>query len=116
MNSADHPLSVRVEQDERRQNVRIFLSGELDVSTDPDLLAQLQESHAQGVSEITVDLSELEFVDSTGLSVLVTMHKRAQDEKTRFVLTSPLPQFLNLIQVAGLHDYFDLDGSASTPS
>jgi anti-anti-sigma regulatory factor len=48
--------------------------------------------------------------------VLVTMHKRAREEKTRFVLASPLPQFLNLIQVAGLNDYFDLDGSASTPS
>jgi anti-sigma B factor antagonist len=116
MNSAEHPLSVRVEQDEGSENVRIFLSGELDVSTDPDLLAQLQESHAHGVTEITVDLSELEFVDSTGLSVLVTMHKRARDEKTRFVLASPLPQFLNLIQVAGLNDYFDLDGSASTLS
>jgi anti-sigma B factor antagonist len=116
MNSAEHPLRVRVEQDEGGENVRIFLSGELDVSTDPDLLAQLQESHARGVSAITVDLSGPEFVDSTGLSLLVTMHKRAQDEKTRFVLASPAPQFLNLIRVAGLNDYFDLDGSASNSS
>jgi anti-sigma B factor antagonist len=116
MNSAEHPLGVRVERDDGGESVRIFLSGELDMSTGPDLLAQLQESHAHGASDITVDLSELDFVDSTGLCVLVTMHKRAREEKTRFVLASPLPQFLNLIRVAGLDDYFDLDGSASTPS
>jgi anti-sigma B factor antagonist len=116
MNSAERPLSLRVDQDEGGERVRILLSGELDVSTDPELLARLQESHARGVSEITVDLSELEFVDSTGLSVLVTMQKRARDEKTRFVLASPSPQFLNLIRVAGLTDYFDLDDSASTAS
>jgi anti-sigma B factor antagonist len=111
MNSAKHPLSVRVEKDGGGANVRIFLKGELDVSTSPDLLAQLQESHALGVTEITVDLSELDFVDSTGLSVLVTMRNRARDEKTRFALASPSSQFLSVVRVTGLEDFFDFDGS-----
>ena len=116
MNSAKHPLSVRREQDEGGETVRIFLRGELDVSTSPDLLAQLQESHALGASEVIVDLSELDFVDSTALSLLITMQKRARDEKTRFVLTSPSPRFVRLVQVAGLSDFFDFDGSGSISS
>jgi anti-sigma B factor antagonist len=107
---------MRVEQDEGGENVRIFLRGELDVSSAPDLLAQLQESHARRVSEISVDLSELEFIDSTGLSVLVTMHKRARDEKVRFILTSPSPQFLKVVQLTCLNDFFDFDDSAPVSS
>jgi anti-sigma B factor antagonist len=116
MNSAKHPLSVRREQDEGGETVRIFLRGELDVSTSPDLLAQLQESHALGASEVIVDLSELDFIDSTGLSVLVTMRNRARDEKTRFAVTSPSERFLSVVRVAGLNDFFDFDDSAPIPS
>jgi anti-sigma B factor antagonist len=116
MSSPEHPLRMRVEQDKAGDNVRIFLSGELDVSTSPDFRAQLEQSHAQGVSEITLDLSELDFVDSTALSLLITMQKRARDEKTRFVLTSPSPRFVRLVQVAGLSDFFDFDGSGSISS
>jgi anti-sigma B factor antagonist len=116
MNSAKHPLSVRVDQDEGGGTVRIFLRGELDVSTSPDLLAHLQESHVRGASEVTVDLAELDFIDSTGLSVLITMRNRARDEKTRFALTSPSEQFLSVVQVAGLNDFFDFDDSAPIPS
>ena len=110
MNSAEHPLSMRVEQDEKGETLRIFLQGELDVSTSPDLLAQLHASHAQGATEITLDLSELDFIDSTGLSVLVSMQKRALSDKTKFVLTSPTPNFLRLVEVTGLTDFFGLDG------
>ena len=113
MNSAKHPLNVRVERDEGRENVRIFLRGELDVSTAPGLLVQLQQLHALGVSEIAVDMSELEFIDSTGLSLLVTMHKRARDEKARFVLISPSPQFLSVVQLTCLNDFFDFEGAAT---
>lgn len=111
MNSNEHPMSVRFEQDDEGEQVRIFLTGELDVSTAPDLLAELQAAHAQRASVITLDLSKLDFIDSSGLSVLVTMHKRTSEEDTRFVLASPSPVFLKVAEVAGLHDFFDIDDS-----
>jgi len=59
---------------------------------------------------ITLDPSDLDLIDSSDLSVLVTMHKRAREEETRFILTSPSPGFPKVAQVSG-SDFFDFDDS-----
>jgi anti-sigma B factor antagonist len=108
--SEDEALRIRIDQD--GAGSRLVLSGELDVSTAPKLLTCLQDLHAQYPCDLAVDLSELDFIDSIGLSLLVTMHKRAQSEGKRLVLAFPSPQFRRVIEVTGLTDYFDFDGLA----
>jgi anti-sigma B factor antagonist len=93
---------------------RLLLSGELDLSTAPELLAQIQGLASRGLPDLVLDLSELNFVDSAGLYVFITLQKRARAEQTKFVLVSPRLQFVRLTELAGLRDYFDFDDSAST--
>ena len=95
--------------------VRVFLTGELDLSTAPDVLAQIQGLSSGGLPDLVIDLSALDFIDSAGLYVFITLHKRARAEATKFVLASPRAQFLRLTEVAGLQDYFDFDDSTPNP-
>lgn len=41
----------------------------------------------RGVTEIVFDLAEVSYIDSAGLGVLVTIHKRTQEKNGRLVLT-----------------------------
>jgi anti-sigma B factor antagonist len=72
------PFSLETEV--REQLTVLRLRGELDMAAAPaltDALHQLQ--HEGGVQEIVVDLRELSFLDSMGLSALLEAHKAGQD-------------------------------------
>jgi anti-anti-sigma factor len=91
-------------------SVLLVLQGELDVSTAPVLLEYLQASNGGVPENFCLDLSDLDYVDATGLRLLVTMHQRARADGTRFTLTAPSKEFLKLLEVTGLEDFFEFDG------
>ena len=75
-------LTLRLVQGERESVVG--LSGELDLSSAPplrELLARVLTEDPP--SRIVLELSDLDYLDSTGLSVFVTAHKRAQRVRYR---------------------------------
>jgi anti-anti-sigma factor len=60
------------------------LSGELDLATDEDLLTAFR-SASNGSSEVIVDLSELQSIDSTGIRAFVTIARRRHLAVSSFV-------------------------------
>ena len=67
----DGTLSIRIlEQD---SVCTLVLAGELDLANAATLAAQLDERAA---AELVLDMSELEFIDSTGIALLVATHHR----------------------------------------
>ena len=61
-------------------NVALFaLGGSLDLATSPSLRAALLEAADRKDHEIVVDLSHIEFLDSTGLGALIGAHRRAAE-------------------------------------
>lgn len=81
----DGMLAVRVEGDGAART--IVLRGELDLSNASILSSSLERVEAEGPKTITIDMSELEFIDSTGIAVLVAAHRRlgSRDGLLRFV-------------------------------
>lgn len=57
----------------------VSAAGEIDVFTAPQLDAELARATSAGASRIVVDLSQVDFLDSTGLSVLVKTLKRVRE-------------------------------------
>jgi anti-anti-sigma factor len=79
---------------------RIFtLSGELDASTSRGLLEQLQ-GPSGGL--IVVDLSELTFMDSSGLGVIHVARRHAVDDGGMLVVSRPQPIVHRVLQLTGL--------------
>ena len=60
--------------------VRIVLTGELDISTAPRVEDELRRVEEDRPAVILLDLRELEFMDSTGLRVIVSADGRAREE------------------------------------
>jgi anti-sigma B factor antagonist len=77
------------------------LSGELDLATDESLLTAFR-SASNGVSEVILDLSELEFIDSTGIRAFMTIAKEASPRG--LVLRSPRRAVRKVIDLTRLED------------
>ncbi len=95
------PLDIHTAVDGPTALVRI--DGELDASTAPVLDEALRKVITDGVERLVIDFSELEFVDSAGLSVLVATHKRLQSGNGgELVISSPSAAVRRLFGIAGL--------------
>jgi anti-sigma B factor antagonist len=80
----------------------IAVSGELDLASSPTLEEELERVAGSDAPLMIVDLRDLEFMDSTGLSVLVRAHQRASELGKRFGLVNGSPQVQRLLSLTGL--------------
>ena len=79
------------------------VEGELDLATAPVLASHLAPL-PDGTADVVVDVSRIDFVDSTGLSVLVQAHHTARSAGRRLVLVSPSLRVRRLLEITGLDD------------
>ena len=80
----------------------ISASGELDLYSADRLEARIEEADAVGADTVLVDLSEISFLDSTALSVLVRESKRLEGRGHALVLVTNDPRTHRIIEVTGL--------------
>jgi anti-sigma B factor antagonist len=90
----------------------IRLVGELDVSTAPLLQATLAKAVGDQPVDIILDLADLRYLDSTGLSLFVTTSKRAQTSGRKLVLLNPQTSTRRLLEVTDLTNYFEVNDTA----
>jgi len=91
----------------------VKVAGELDMSTAPDLSDVLDGLVAE--PKVVVDLAELEFIDSTGLSALLGAHRAMQARGGVLELRSPQPMVVSVVETTGLDAVFEIklsDGPA----
>jgi anti-sigma B factor antagonist len=86
----------------------VHVIGEVDSDTSDQLRHQLIDLIDAGEHEIVLDLSKLEFLDSTGLGVLVGAMKRLQREGS-LKLRSPRPAAMKVFQITGLDGVFQFE-------
>jgi anti-anti-sigma factor len=94
-------FSISVAEIDGRAHVT--LRGELDLATAPEL-EQLLIERIDASQEVVVDLRGLEFMDSSGIRVLVAAHTRAGRNGTRVLIVRPDPDsaVAKIVEVAGL--------------
>ena len=107
---ASQPL-LSLAVDHRDEECIVTLDGELDVSTAPKLHEVLAAVVSQEAPDpIILDLAALRFVDSTGLSLLVSTNKRMKDLDRILILENAQPIVRRLLEVTGLMAVFRLEG------
>ncbi len=82
----------------------ISVSGELDLASSPALEEELERVAQSDAQVVIVDLRNLEFMDSTGLSVLVRAHQRAEEDGRRLGLVNGSQQVQRLLTLTGVAD------------
>lgn len=81
----------------------IAVRGELDLSTAPDLEGPLDAAVDGGGSSVLIDLSECEFIDSTGIALIVRGWQKLEgDGDGRLAICSPTEQVRRVLDVSGL--------------
>ena len=99
----------------RHENDRtvIEVGGEIDVYTAPKLRERIIELVDEGQYHLVVDLEKVEFLDSTGLGVLVGGLKRVRGHDGSLQLVCTQERLLKIFRITGLSKVFAIHGSQS---
>src|SRR5688500_14777411 len=80
----------------------LSVAGEVDILTAPDLRAAIDAATSDGAMELWIDLTETEFMDSSGLHAILDAHERTRDLKRRLAVICPPGAVRRLFHIAGL--------------
>jgi len=86
----------------------LAVHGEVDVYTAPQFREQLIQLVDQGQRKIVVDLEGVEFLDSTGLGVLVGGLKRVRSHDGDLALVCTQRRILKVLEITGLTKVFSI--------
>jgi anti-anti-sigma factor len=89
----------------------IHLKGELDIATVDDLRNDLRQARRSHGEHVILDLTDLEFMDSQGLSVIVNCHKSVTAAGGSLALVAPRPIVRRTLEITGLAGRLGVFGS-----
>ncbi|MFC0434565.1 STAS domain-containing protein [Kutzneria buriramensis] len=88
----------------------VHLRGTADLET-RELLDNILQTAAEGVIAVIVDLDGLEFLSSTGLSLLMQLHNKLAADDRELRLVAHYRHLLRPFELTGLHDELNFDQS-----
>ena len=96
------PLAVERTSDEGFELV--LVEGELDIATAPRLISVLNRAVQEALQSLVVDLSEVDFMDSTGLALLINAHRRLTRRRKGFAVVCPPGPLRRVFEVTDMVD------------
>jgi anti-sigma B factor antagonist len=95
-------LSIEGYHDGNRHT--LYLTGELDMASAPELEGRAEQVCSRDASELVLDLSKLEFIDSAGLNAILRVRALCQENACEFCLTPGEQPVQRLFEVTRLID------------
>lgn len=89
----------------------IAVKGEVDLYTAPSLKDRIADLVSGGKSRLAVELSGVEFMDSTGLGVLIGGLKRCKEAGGSLALIAPREPVVKVLAITGLDKVFRIHES-----
>lgn len=99
-------MELKVSSRSHDDHTVVTAGGEIDLYTAPRLQAEFASALRDGPARIVVDLSGVEFCDSTGMNVLLAALKRARERGGSLELAGPRPAVRKILEVTGLDTVF----------
>lgn len=96
------------EDDPSSRPHEIRLEGEVDLEHRAELRALVDDFEASGATDVAVDLSDVTFIDSAGVGVMVMLGRLAQERGGRVTLLRPVAAVRRVLVVLGLESRFDI--------
>jgi anti-sigma B factor antagonist len=91
----------------------VDVTGEVDLYTSPRLKDLLTDLAAGGQTRIAVEFEGVEFMDSTGLGVLISGLKRCREGGGNLALVAPTEPVRKVLSITGLDQVFSIHGTVS---
>src|SRR5829696_2053539 len=94
--------TFKVESESTNGLRTLSVAGELDQGTAPELREALADALGDPTMPVLVDLSDCNFIDSTGLSLLVEAKRRLSEESRPFGVCCPDADVRRLLELTGI--------------
>ena len=105
-------MSIKINSmlDTTNNSWEVSLSGELDVSTADELKKELHKLVDEKNIDMRLNLENLDYIDSTGLGVIIGILKRLKIESKEVYIEKPKNNVRKIFNITGLDKIFKLEG------
>ena len=101
-------MGLSIEQSGSNQHRLITVTGEVDLYSSPDLRTAILTAIPKAAERVAVDLSGVEYMDSSGVATLVEGLKSAREHSTVLRLVDPSEAVMSVLKLARLDSLFEV--------
>ena len=105
-------MSVKIESTQSNDHILITVGGEVDLYSSPKLRSAILDAVPSAASGVSVDLSAVDYIDSSGIATLVEGLKSAREHEKGFVLVRPSSAVSQVLELARLDSIFEVKPSS----
>lgn len=107
---------LRIEQTVAEGKAVLRLQGEVDLRTSPRLREALLDMAQMHDTVLLIDLSGVDYMDSSGVGTLVFIKREVEKQKRRLVLVGLQPRVRSVLEITHLDKFFTIADSVSEVS
>lgn len=101
-------IRIDVSTDDDGRSV-VAVAGAIDLQTRDQVRSAGQDALGGGARELVLDLSEVSFIDSTGIGSLVELSHDAADAEAALVIRAPSTRVRRILELTGLADAWEIE-------
>ena len=105
-------MSISVEKLENKNKITINVE-KFDVANMQEIKKSIQKEINNELSDVIIDLSEVSFIDSSGLSVIIAIFKQLNTTNHKLELSGLQTQPMELLEITQLHKIFTIVNSCN---
>ncbi len=95
-----------IDRDDDMTTVR--LGGEIDLHQSPGFHSRLVELCDEKPQRLILDLSQVDYIDSSGVGSLVEIFRRLKKEQRRLILVAPSARVSSVLEITRLDQFFTI--------
>jgi anti-sigma B factor antagonist len=89
--------------------IRLTVRGEVDLYTSPELRKAIMKAVPAAQGGVEVELSAVDYMDSSGVATLVEGFKTARESAKAFILMNPSKSVMRVLELARLDAVFEIN-------
>ncbi|MEA4854478.1 MAG: STAS domain-containing protein [Christensenella sp.] len=102
-------MDITVTYDEQKKQIDVMLEGDLDLNSVTDFKRKMDECIEEHKVDLLFDCSQLRYIDSTGLGVLVSILKKVKEYGCVIRIRQLKPYLFKIFDVTGLTKVFEIE-------
>jgi len=99
---------MNIEVKETRDQVIVAVEGDIEMMTIKDFKEKLFDMGHNIQKDIEIDLSKVDYIDSSGVGVLISLLKLQNKKGKKLKITKASPKVLNVLRLSSLSDVFEM--------
>ena len=101
-------MSLEIKNEMQDKIIEIKPIGEVDIYTSPELKSKIFKLIDERNTDVLIDGEGLEYIDSTGLGVMMSIYKKLQDKGLNLTIINLKPNIYKLFDITGLNKVFNI--------